>query len=218
VIQFPIIRRLEVQNYQLFQNDRSEGVSHTFARGVHAVVGINGLGKTTLLSILYRALLGPKDQSKSEEAGLLGSQHELTTWRNRAFFRDRVADGARDATAEIDIQFGKSLITIRRRLSNLDIEHLAVDGDELEASQDAYEAKVVELSGAATYFDFFAILRYLVFFLEDRVELIWDRRSQFDMFRILLFDSDAAKLASEAYDGLAPVSWRGEVLGSGYLS
>src|SRR5579871_3739190 len=147
VIHFPIIRRLEIENYQLFQNDKSDGISHAFPRGVHAVVGINGLGKTTLLSILYRALLGPKDQSKSDEAGLLGSQHELSTWRNRRFFRDRVADEAKDAIVEVDVQLGKQLVTLRRRLYDLEVVHLAVDGAEIDASQDAYEAKVVEISG-----------------------------------------------------------------------
>jgi rubrerythrin len=199
LIQFPIIRRLDVRNYELFQTEKSEGICHKFRRGVHAVVGINGLGKTTLLTILYRILLGPKDQSKSDEAGLLGSQHDLSPW-NKDFFRGRVSDGAADATAEVDIEFGKKILTVRRRLNNLQVEYLAVDGSELAASQDVYEAAVMELAGTATYFDFFAILRYLVFFLEDRVELIWDRRSQFDMLRILLFNTAAAKAASEAYD------------------
>ena len=200
MINFPIIRRLEVRDYQIFQTDKSEGITHLFERGIHAVVGINGLGKTTLLSILYRALLGPKDQSKSDDAGLLGSQHELSTWRNRSFFRDRVADAAKSATVEVDIQFGDKLLTVRRRLANLEVEYLALDGEDIDASQDSYEQSVVDLAGTATFFDFFAILRYLVFFLEDRVELIWDRRSQFDMFRILLFDTTAAKTAAEAYD------------------
>jgi hypothetical protein len=200
LIQFPIIKRLEIRRYGLFQNEESEGIAHAFERGVHAVVGINGLGKTTLLNILYRALLGPYDQSKSDDAGLLGSQHELSTWRNRNFFRDRVSDAAREATVEIDVAFGKKLLTVRRRLSNLQIEHLSIDGVQVEASLEKYADTVVELSGTATFFDFFAILRYLVFFLEDRVELIWDRRSQFDMLRVLLFDTAAAKAASEAYD------------------
>jgi hypothetical protein len=208
LIQFPIIRRLDVRNYELFKTEKSEGISHKFERGVHAVVGINGLGKTTLLTILYRLLLGPKDQSKSDEAGLLGSQHDLSPWRNKNFFRDRVSDGAIDATAQVDIEFGKKLLTVRRRLNNLQVEYLAVDGKELEPSQDAYEAAVMELAGTATFFDFFAILRYLVFFLEDRVELIWDRRSQFDMLRILLFDTAAAKAASEAYDEAQAVDSR----------
>jgi AAA15 family ATPase/GTPase len=69
VIQFPIIRRLKIENYELFQNENSDSISHSFDRGVHAVVGINGLGKTTLLSLLYRMLLGPYDQSKSDDAG-----------------------------------------------------------------------------------------------------------------------------------------------------
>lgn len=200
MIQFPVVRRLAIKNYELFKNSKSDSIEHKFDRGVHAVVGINGLGKTTVLNIIYRALLGPFDQSKSDDAGLLGSQHELSAWRTRGFFRDRVPDKARDATVEVDISFGSRLLTVRRRLSNLNIEYLRVDDTELGSDQDVFERSVVELSGAATYFDYFAILRYLVFFLEDRVELIWDRRSQFDMLRILLFDTNAAKTASTAYD------------------
>lgn len=92
MIQFPVVRRLAIKNYELFKNSKSDSIEHKFDRGVHAVVGINGLGKTTVLNIIYRALLGPFDQSKSDDAGLLGSQHELSAWRTRGFFRDRVPD------------------------------------------------------------------------------------------------------------------------------
>lgn len=200
MIQFPIIRRLDVRGYELFRNEKSEGIAHRFDRGVHAIVGINGLGKTTLLTMLYRALVGPYDQSKRDDAGLLSSKHELSDWRPRGFFRDRVADRAANATVEIDVAFGKSLVTVKRKLTNLEVVHLALDQAPVEASQDNYAKIVLSLSGAATYFDFYAILRYLVFYLEDRVELVWDRRSQFDMMRVLLFDTQAAKRASEAYD------------------
>jgi predicted ATPase len=200
VIQFPIIRRLDVRGYELFQNEKSEGITHRFDRGVHAIVGVNGLGKTTLLTMLYRALAGPYDQSKRDDAGLLSSKHELSNWRPKGFFSERVSDRAANATVEVDVAFGKRLVTIRRKLSNLEVVQLAVDGDPVEASQAYYQHTVLSLSGAATYFDFYAILRYLVFYLEDRVELVWDRRSQFDMMRLLLFDTQAAKRAAEAYD------------------
>jgi rubrerythrin len=150
--------------------------------------------------MFYRLLLGPYDQSKSDDAGLLGSQHQLSPWRSKGFFRDRVSDGATDATVEADIGFGKNILTVRRRLNTLQIETLTLNGQPLDDSQDVYQETIIQLSGTATFFDFFAILRYLVFFLEDRVELIWDRRSQFDMLRILLFDTAAAKAAAEAYD------------------
>jgi rubrerythrin/predicted ATPase len=200
VIQFPIIKRLEIVGYELFKTEKTDGISHNFDRGIHAIVGINGLGKTTLLNMLYRALMGPFDQSKRDNAGLLSSKHEVANWRTKRFFRDRVSDGAVNATVEVDVAFGGSLVTVRRRLTDLSVVHLAVDGEELDASQEQYQTTVLALSGAASYFDFYAILRYLVFYLEDRIELIWDRRSQFDMMRVLLFDTSAAQAASIAYD------------------
>lgn len=200
MIRFPVIRRLDIRGYQLFQNDKSNGIAHDFNRGVHVVVGINSIGKTTLLVLLYRALLGPFDQHKSDEVGLLGSQHSLSAWRSKRYFQSRVRDGAIKATIEIDVSFGDRVLTIRRRIRDLKIVFLAVNGQEYETTQDNYEALILELSGVATFFDFFAILKYLAFYLEERTELIWDRRSQFDMFRILLFDTHAAAAASKAYD------------------
>jgi AAA15 family ATPase/GTPase len=150
LIQFPIIRRLHIVGYQLFENENSQEISHVFRRGVHAVVGINGLGKTTFLTMLYRALLGPFDQSKSDEAGLLGSQHELSAWRSKGYFRDRVRDGAKGATIELDVEFGKKVLTLRRRLSTLQLEILSLDGTELDTSNETYEATINELAGTAT--------------------------------------------------------------------
>jgi rubrerythrin len=150
--------------------------------------------------MLYRGLLGPYDQNKSDDAGLLGSQHELTKWRMKSFFRERVSDGASDASVELDVSFGGDLLTVRRALSDLHVEYLALNGEELSADLATFNKTVVQLSGAASHFDFFAILRYLVFYLEDHVALIWDKRSQFDMMRVLLFDRSAAKSAAKEYD------------------
>lgn len=199
-VTFPVLRRLTVGDYGLFQNSESSGIRHEFGQGVHVIVGINGLGKTTLLNIIYRMLLGPRDMSK-EDGGLASTQHKLVDWRNRKFFRSRVRDDARDAWAEAEIGFGTRKLTVRRSLRTLEVQALSLDDTpESEASQDRYENLVCELSGSATYFDFFAVLRFLVFFLEDRPELIWDRRSQFDMFRLLFYNRAAAAAAADAYD------------------
>lgn len=199
-VTFPVLRRLTVSDYGLFQNSESSGVHHEFGQGVHVIVGINGLGKTTLLNIIYRMLLGPRDMSK-EDGGLASTQHKLVDWRNRKFFRSRVRDDARDAWAEAEIGFGTRKLTVRRSLRTLEVQALSLDATpESEATQDRYEVLVCEISGSATYFDFFAVLRFLVFFLEDRPELIWDRRSQFDMFRLLFYNRAAAAAAADAYD------------------
>lgn len=199
-IVFPVLRKLQVSGYGIFENERSSGIAHHFVHGVHVIVGINGLGKTTLLNILYRSLLGPKDMSK-DDTGLASTQHRLANWRNRKYFASRVRDGAKGAWAEVEIGFGSNNVVVRRSLRTLEVEALSLNGvAEDAATQERYEEIVQELSGCASYFDFFAILRFIVFFLEDRAELIWDRRSQFDMFRLLFYDRQAAYDAAETYD------------------
>lgn len=199
-IVFPVLRRLSVDGYELYKTSDSRSIDHIFSKGVHVIAGINGLGKTTLLNIIYRALLGPRDMSK-EDGGLASTQHLLVDWRNKKYFRARVRDGARRAVVTAEITFGARLLTVKRSLATLEVQSLALDGvPEETTTQERYEELAVALSGTASYFDFFAVLRFLIFFLEDRPELIWDRRSQFDMFRLLFYDRDAAAAAAKAYD------------------
>lgn len=199
-ITFPVLRRLELEGYELFQTSSSQRIRHDFTAGVHVIAGINGLGKTTLLNILYRLMLGPKDMSK-EDGGLASTQHKLSEWRNKKYFRARVRDEARGARATAELSFGHRKLSVTRGLRTLEVEQLTLDGvQESHATQDRFEELVCELSGASSYFDYFAILRFLIFFLEDRPELIWDRRSQFDMFRLLFYDRDAARSAAFEYD------------------
>src|SRR5690606_16811465 len=63
-------------------------------------------------------------------------------------------------------------------------------------NQDSYEKLVEELSGVPSYSDFYSVVKFLIFFLEDRSDLIWDASSQFEMFRILFFDKEKAKAAT----------------------
>ena len=198
-IRFPVLRSLSVSGYGLFQNEVSPGIEHAFQPGVSLVVGINGLGKTTLLNMMYRALLGPKDMSKDDVA-LSSSQHRLSPWRNPRYFRARVPDEAVNASVTATIGFGTRMLLVGRSLRTLEVSRLELDGVAEVASQDRYEDLARELSGTATFFDFAALLRFLVFFLEDRPELVWDQRSQFDMLRLLFYDTAAAKEAAEAYD------------------
>tara|TARA_B100000700_G_C15044228_1_gene857007 strand:- start:591 stop:2693 length:2103 start_codon:yes stop_codon:yes gene_type:complete len=200
LICFPVLKDVKVSNYQLYQNDHNNGLEHTFNGGVHLIVGINGLGKTTLLNAIYRLLVGPNDAPKGGEKTLGSSKNELTGWRRKKFFSSRVKDGALDATIEGTISFGRRSIKIKRKLSNLEVVSLSVDGEDLDASQETYADKVEELSGMPSFVDFYSVVKFLVFFLEDRSDLIWDHMSQFEIFRILFFSKDSAKVAAEYRD------------------
>lgn len=196
-IRFPVLRTIQIGNYGLFPN----GLAHTFSSGVNLVVGINGLGKTTFLNVLYRVLVGPRDLSKDDTA-LSSSQHAMSPWRQPRFFRARVMDDATSAIVRVRVTFGSDVLVIQRSLRDLDVQHLHLNGKQEEPTQARYEELIQALSGTATYFDFAALLRFLVFFLEDRPQLIWDQRSQFDMLRLLFYDRTAAREAAQAYDAV----------------
>ncbi|HBE9180654.1 TPA: AAA family ATPase [Serratia fonticola] len=200
MIYFPVIRSIDIKGFQIYQNQYNDGITHVLNGGVHLIIGVNGLGKTTLLNALFRALVGPKDIPKSDTALLGSTKHALTAWRSSSFFKSRVKDNALKATIRCNISFGDNYINIERKLSNLEVINLSVNGEVLEASQDEYERQIIKISGVADYVDFYYITKYLIFFLEDRTELIWDDRAQFEMMRILFFDIESSQKAVMYYD------------------
>lgn len=70
MINFPVFERVCVRNYALYAGTSdSPGLDHTFQPGVNVIVGINGLGKTTLLNILLRSLTGAVDIPGDDQLG-----------------------------------------------------------------------------------------------------------------------------------------------------
>lgn len=199
---FPALLRFEVAGYQLFPGPGGQGgISYDVPRGVTVVVGINGLGKTTLLTALFRALAGPREwKSRPLDAPAGSTPITLSDWRQADYFRDRVADDAADATVSVTVGFGGGRLAVTRALRDLRVTALVVDGVEREASQDAYEAAVLELSGFAQFEEFFLALRYLVFLFEDRQSLVWDRSAQADVLRLLFYDETISHEVRRLFD------------------
>ena len=181
-------------------NENNNGIEHLFPGGVHLIIGVNGLGKTTLLNAMLRVLVGPKDSPKSDDRELGGTQHKLSDWRKPRYFSSRVARGVHEAEVSAEITFGSDTIYISRKLSNLEVTSLLINSIPFPASQDEYENQVTRLSGFADFVDFFSVVKFLLFFLEDRAELIWNPRSQFEIFRILFYDNESSRKAAFHYD------------------
>lgn len=194
-VRFPIIEHISVDGYLLYPGkEGSPGLNHSFLSGMNVIVGINGVGKTTLLNILFRMLAGDKDLRDGKELG--DSKRSLATISDTSHFARIVPDRARDATASLRFRLGEYSIEIKRSLKNLELLEMKIDppsplGVKLDDLGDTYKMAVSRLAGVDDFFDFVLILRYLVFFLEDRRTLIWDKSAQTEIFRILFFPNAA---------------------------
>lgn len=191
-IQLPVLRSLRIEGYQLLPGRDGKGLAHEFHPGITVIAGINSLGKTTLLNILLRLLLGARQPIKLEQRDVGTGAHEMVDG-DADVLRTRVMDSARDAVAEAVFSFGKRTAQIKRSLYDLSIIELKIDGRKIEGDAAALQSSLVELSGTDDEFDFYFLVRSFTFFLEDKASLIWNERGQFEVFRILCLPPAQAK-------------------------
>lgn len=189
-VNFPILDHIRVDGYLLYPGtEQNPGLNHSFLSGMNVIVGINGVGKTTLLNILFRMLAGDKDLRDGQELG--DSKRSLRTV-DSDIFAVRVPDRAKSATATLKFRLGIHTIEIKRSLKNLELLEFTVDPPDPQSQRlddlgDTYKSVISRLAGLDDFYDFVLILRYLVFFLEDRRTLIWDKGAQTEVFRVLFF-------------------------------
>lgn len=200
-IALPVFKSLKVAGYELFPGANGCGIDRPILPGVTVIAGINGLGKTTLLNVMLRLLVGPLNPQKVNPFEVGAKSHELVGWKHaRRFFRARVSDAAIEATARADITIGSHVLTVERALKDLSITYLAYDSAELEPTEEEYKRVVLEATNVADRYDFDFLVRYLVFFLEQRVPLFWNERGQIEAFRILLCEAQLANDFREKED------------------
>lgn len=194
MISFPVFERVRVSNYALYVGtSESPGLDHTFCPGVNVIVGINGLGKTTLLNILLRALTGPFDVPGDDA---LGDKKRRLVAADRHWFRKRVPDDAVAARVTVWFYLGQHYIELTRSLANLDLVELSIDQQPVRLTRPAelevaYREYVMRGSGLSSFDDFLFLLRYVVFYLEDRRNLVWDTGAQGEILSILFGDQRA---------------------------
>jgi len=158
------------------------------------VLGANGLGKTTLVTILFRMLSGPVDISNIASGRELGNRRLDATpllRTDRRVFAMRVNDDAVEATASLSFILGSTVFEVRRALSDLRVLELIVDGIAYEdVTESDFQDLVCNRARVASFGDWILILRHLVFYFEDRRELVWDPTAQRELLRLLFLSID----------------------------
>jgi hypothetical protein len=189
MINLPVVHKLDIDGYGLFPGTDSKPGLHTrFTSGLKLILGANGLGKTTLVTVLFRMLAGPSDIPNLDSGEDLGSRRleaRPIARGERRIFAERVSDGAADASATLSFYLGETRIEVSRSLKTLEMLALTVNGEETEVGDAIFEQLVQESAGVSSFGDWILALRYLVFYFEDRRALIWDPSAQRQLLRLL---------------------------------
>lgn len=163
--------------------------------GLTLVLGANGLGKTTLVTLLYRMCTGPYEIPGLAGSAALGNRSleatRLQRWEQRVLAA-RVMDDAASATARLKLKFGDKQVELTRALDSLRLTRLICDGQELQPTEERFHELISDATDLPTFGDWILILRYLVFYFEDRRALVWDPSAQRQILRLLLLPKTTA--------------------------
>ncbi|WP_170970151.1 AAA family ATPase [Nocardioides jishulii] len=196
MIQLPVFQHISIDDYQLYPGtDARPGIDLEIGSGLTLVLGANGLGKTTFVTMLYRVLSGTQDIPSFGNAAALGGRSLDVRTRSRAeqrTFADRVSDGAESATATLTFLMGTDEVTVRRNLADLSLEAFSISGQQYEETEQVFQEEIIRRSGLASFGDWILTLRHLIFYFEDRQALIWDATAQRQLLRLLFLPPDVS--------------------------
>lgn len=200
-INLPVIEKLIVNNYSLYPGIAHTGLDISFTDGVTVIAGINGIGKTTLLNLLSRMLLGPTDPEKAMRNIGRVSQRKLVNLEKFDFFASRVPEMLdEESTATLKFWLGSDEITVIRYMKNMALKSVTISGAPFSPETEiALIEELARRAGLLSGYDFHVAVRHLQFFNENRLPLLWDPGSQFELFKILFFDEETASLLNRTF-------------------
>lgn len=200
-ILLPVIGHLSVKNYALYPGVDGRGLELPFPNGVTVLAGVNGVGKTTLLNLMMRMLLGPLDRAKVDRDLSRVSDRTLIHDKKFSFFKDRVPPPlGENATATMTFHIGKTEVKVTRYMNSMELKATWINKKRQEfRTEFEFADALAALSGLSSKYDFHICVRYLQFFSEERLPALWSPGAQFEFFKMFFFDEAAAKKIDKAF-------------------
>ncbi len=199
MISLPVIEQITIRNYSLYPGTNGNSLTINFQDGVTVLAGINGVGKTTLLNLLMRLLLGPSSPKAAAEISRV-SKRELVEPKKFDYFAKRVPKIDSSSTATLKFTVGRNTVSVTRILASLKATSVSINGRKIRFGS---EVEIIEnfanLSGLASPYDFHMVVRYLQFFTEERLPILWTPGTQFEFFKMLFFDESLAEELSATF-------------------
>lgn len=183
----PNLKSIKICKYTLYQQEPS--FQYEFKDGINAVIGANGIGKTTFVSVIIYCLVGHKKKKNKITKNSKKPEYEYI---DEDFFSSKINNVDDDvmnmsAQATLEYYLGKTKILITRSLIDNSIETLSIDNREIVKPNDGVYQEIVEKHSKISQFqDFELLVREFLFFDERRNNIAWEVDSQDNILRILL--------------------------------
>lgn len=193
-INLPVIEQITISNYSLYPGTNHTGLNISFMDGVTVIAGINGIGKTTLLTLLLRMLLGPTNPRKVMSNIGRVSKRELVKLEKFDFFAGRVPEVLeKNSIATLKFRLSSEEIIVSRYMRDMQLAKVYFSGTPfIPENEIAFVEELARRAGLLSGYDFHVVIRNLQFFNEERPPLLWDPGSQFELYKILFFDEVTA--------------------------
>lgn len=217
-IYLPSLKRVRISNYSLYNRD----IDYEFVDGLNLIIGGNGVGKTTFISIIKYALIGlyKKDLDvrvyKGEKRLIRGKYTNCNT-----YFRSRTEERETDKEGCVELWFNihETEFYVKRSLFDIKIEQAnyiksgikyEISGEILkqesykEDSSDRedtlqyiYEKTVAKEANLSDFEDFIFFVNQILLFGESRENVLWSESVQERLFSSFLNDANLEKQRKE---------------------
>lgn len=220
-IYLPELLAVHIKNYTLYPHGLD--YKHEFIKGFNLVLGGNGMGKTTFVSLIKYALIGNYKKQYEYTRTYRDNKIEKRERHPDDFFRNRKDNSIRvesDPIIILKFKVNKTTFEVTRSLINPGIENLKVDGNELIGSiisESKFEILKKKGSGSdvtnsllsvyerefesranITFDDLIFFVNYILFFGEDHKTILWDEDVQKELFNTFFNSPDLNIARQEA--------------------
>ncbi|MER6810917.1 AAA family ATPase [Spirillospora sp. NPDC000708] len=211
IMQFPLVQRVKLSNFSLYRN-KTENIVE-LGEGVFCLVGANGLGKSTFLSIINYGITGIVASSRQKILSLSEYYRHSLPYAAE-YFTGRINQRDREiAEVTLDFSVGDYNYTVTRGFFDpASLRRLVVSGPGVDVDKtvdfednaagselhDHYKTLILEHTGLAQFEQLVFLQHFLLTFDERRHLLFWDAEvARFALYLVFGLDAAKANQASE---------------------